>query len=54
MLCGPLRELGDEYEESIAVFAKRVSSRVWLRGDGPTEQEVARARRAIKDRVSVV
>lgn len=54
MLCRQLRELCEEYEESIAGLAKRVSPRAWFRGGGPSEREVVRARRAIKDRVSVV
>ena len=54
MLGGPLHELGVEYTESAAVLAKRISSRAWLRVDGPSSAEVARAHRALADREEVV
>ena len=43
VLVDPLHELGVEYTESTAVLAKRISSRAWLRVDGPSSAEVARA-----------
>lgn len=52
ILGGGLHELGSEYSEPLAVLTKRISSRLW-RYD-VSEEDVARARRALSDRTSLV
>ena len=52
ILGGGLHELGPEYTEPLAVLTKRISSRLW-RYD-VSDEDVARARRALSDRTSLM
>lgn len=52
LMCAPLPELGSEYVVPLAVLAKRISSRQWCHDVTP--DEVARAQRALNDRMTAV